>query len=151
MTYKQQILEIMTIAERDDLLPTYGSKGAAGADVKANLESDHVIAPGDSALIPTGLYFAIPDGYEIQVRPRSGLAFKHQVTVLNTPGTIDHDYRGELKVILINHGKEPFAVQPGMRIAQLIVAPVVRGHFVRSDVLASTERGGNGFGSTGTH
>jgi len=151
MTNKQQTVEILTIADRDDMLPHYGSEGAAGADVRANLEGDYEIAPGASALISTGLYFAIPEGFEIQVRPRSGLAFKNQITVLNTPGTVDHDYRGELKVILINHGKEPFIVQPGMRIAQLIVAPVVRGYFVRSDALASTERGSNGFGSTGTH
>jgi dUTP pyrophosphatase len=151
MTYKTQTVEILTIADREDMLPTYGSEGAAGADVRANLESSYEIAPGASALISTGLYFEIPEGFEIQVRPRSGLAFKHQVTVLNTPGTIDHDYRGELKVILINHGREPFIVEPGMRIAQLIVAPVVRGHFVRSDAITSTKRGNNGFGSTGTH
>lgn len=151
MTYTQQTIEILTQTDHEDKLPFYGSEGAAGADVRADLQENYEIAPGDFALIPTGLYFAIPEGFEIQVRPRSGLAFKDQVTVLNAPGTIDHDYRGELKVILINHGKKTFVVQPGMRIAQLVVAPVVRAHFVRSSTLTSTERGANGFGSTGTH
>lgn len=148
---QQQEIEIPTTADNDQQLPTYGSDGAAGADVRANIDEDIVVQAGESILIPTGLHFEIPEGYEIQVRPRSGLAFKHQVTVLNTPGTIDHDYRGELKVILINHGKEAFTIQPGMRIAQLIVAPVVRARFFRCDELASTERGHAGFGSTGTH
>jgi dUTP diphosphatase len=147
----QQEIEIPTITDDQEKIPTYGSEGAAGADVRANIEGDLPVAPGESALIPTGLHFEIPEGYEIQVRPRSGLAFKHQITVLNTPGTIDHDYRGELKVILINHGKETFTILPGMRIAQLIVAPVTRARFVRCEELASTERGHAGFGSTGTH
>lgn len=147
----QQEIEIPTTADSDDKLPHYGSDGAAGADVRANIDQDLEVPAGNSALIPTGLHFEIPEGYEIQVRPRSGLAFKHQVTVLNTPGTIDHDYRGELKVILINHGKETFTITPGMRIAQLIVAPVTRARFVRCEELATTERGHGGFGSTGTH
>lgn len=147
----QHTIEIPTTADSDEKLPTYGSDGAAGADVRAHLDAPLAVGPGESALIPTGLHFEIPEGYEIQVRPRSGLAFKHQITVLNTPGTIDHDYRGELKVILINHGKEAFTIEPKMRIAQLIVAPVTRAQFFRVEELATTERGHGGFGSTGTH
>ncbi len=130
-------------------IPEYKTSGAAGADVCALVESPVELNPGDRALIGTGLFFAIPDGYEIQVRPRSGLAAKNGVTVLNTPGTIDSDYRGELKVILINLGKEKFTVNPGDRIAQIIVAPVTRGRFVAVEALDQTERGSGGFGSTG--
>lgn len=130
-------------------IPEYKTAGAAGADVCALVESPVELNPGDRALIGTGLFFAIPDGYEIQVRPRSGLAAKNGVTVLNTPGTIDSDYRGELKVILINLGKEKFIVNPGDRIAQIIVAPVTRGRFVAVEALDQTERGSGGFGSTG--
>ena len=130
-------------------IPEYKTAGAAGADVCALVESPVELNPGDRALIGTGLFFAIPDGYEIQVRPRSGLAAKNGVTVLNTPGTIDSDYRGELKVILINLGKEKFTVNPGDRIAQIIVAPVTRGRFVAVKALDQTERGSGGFGSTG--
>jgi len=101
------------------------------------------------ATVPTGLFFAIPSGFEIQVRPRSGLAFKNQITVLNSPGTIDSDYRGELKVLLINLGSEPFLIEPGMRIAQIVLAPVTRGEFVEARVLSGTVRGETGFGSTG--
>lgn len=140
---------IEVVASDDVALPHYASLGAAGADVRAYLSEAMVIAPGNSALVPTGLKFAIPDGFEIQVRPRSGLAAKSQVTVLNSPGTIDSDYRGEIKVILINHGKEPFIVEPGMRIAQLVVAPVVKAIFVRTSELSETLRGVNGFGHTG--
>ncbi|MEM1282464.1 MAG: dUTP diphosphatase [Chlamydiota bacterium] len=147
----QKEIEIPTTSDSNEQIPHYGSEGAAGADVRADIDSDLAIPAGESVLVPTGLRFEIPEGYEIQVRPRSGLAFKHQVTVLNTPGTIDHDYRGELKVILINHGKETFNITPGMRIAQLIVAPVTRARFVRCAELATTERGHGGFGSTGTH
>ena len=131
--------------------PTYGTDGAAGADVRACLSEKVVIAPGESALIPTGLKMAIPIGYEIQVRPRSGLALKHQITVLNTPGTIDSDYRGEVGVILINHSQRSFVVEPGMRIAQLVLARVVKARFVQEEVLAGTLRGEGGFGHTGTH
>lgn len=149
---KQNIeIPIPTRADSGDKLPTYGSHGAAGADVRADIDSDLVIPAGDTALIGTGLCFEIPEGYEIQVRPRSGLAFKHGVTVLNTPGTIDHDYRGELKVILVNHGKEDFTITPNMRIAQLVVAPVTRASFILSNELSATTRGDGGFGSTGTH
>ncbi len=143
-----QDVEIPTLTEVD-ALPTYASEEAAGADVRAHLEAPLVIPPGKSALVPTGLFFEIPCGFEIQVRPRSGLAFKHQITVLNTPGTVDSDYRGELKVILINHGEAAFEVEPGMRIAQIVVAPVVQARFVKVSSLAESGRGSGGFGHTG--
>ena len=132
-------------------IPSYGSDLAAGADVRAYLKQDVVIQPGESALIPTGIKVEIPEGFEIQVRPRSGLAYKNKVTVLNTPGTIDADYRGEIGVILINHGKEPFTVTNGMRIAQLVVAPIVQAHFILQESLSATGRGAGGFGHTGVH
>ena len=130
-------------------IPEYKTAGAAGADVCAFVDSPVELKPGDNALIGTGLFFAIPDGYEIQVRPRSGLAAKNGVTVLNTPGTIDSDYRGELKVILINLGKETFTVNKGDRIAQIVAAPVTRAQFNSVETLDETERGAGGFGSTG--
>lgn len=141
-------VDIYVLSEEDNL-PAYASHGAAGADVKAFLKGPLTLAPGTSALIPTGLRLAIPHGYEIQVRPRSGLALKSQVTVLNTPGTIDSDYRGEVGVILINHGKQDFIVTPGMRIAQLVIAPVVQGRFILGQELTETVRGSGGFGHTG--
>lgn len=144
-------IEIATLVETEQFLPSYGSDLAAGADVRACIAQEILLEPGTTCLIPTGLRFAIPDGYEIQVRPRSGLALKSQITVLNSPGTIDADYRGELGVILINHGKTPFIVTPGMRIAQIVVAPVVRARFKREDCLIATSRGEGGFGHTGTH
>lgn len=144
-----KIIEIPTLAAENAELPTYGSEHAAGADVRAYIKEDVIIMPGDSALIPTGIRVAIPEGYEIQVRPRSGLALKNQITVLNTPGTIDADYRGEISVILINHGKHPFKVEPGMRIAQIIVASYVKGHFIVTEELSNTTRGNGGFGHTG--
>ena len=131
------------------VIPEYKTAGAAGADVCALVESPVVLNPGDRALIGTGLFFAIPEGYEIQVRPRSGLAAKNGVTVLNSPGTIDSDYRGELKVILVNLGKETFRVNSGDRIAQIVAAPVTRAQFDRVEGLDQTERGSGGFGSTG--
>ena len=130
-------------------LPAYQTAGAAGADVCALLAEPVTIPPLGRALIPTGLCFAIPRGYEIQVRPRSGLAAKNGVTVLNAPGTIDSDYRGEVKVILVNLGAEPFIVHNGDRIAQLVVAPVTTGAFTAVECLDATERGAGGFGSTG--
>ncbi len=142
---------ISVIAEQEDFLPVYSSDLAAGADVKACIPSDISIAPGDSALIPTGLKLSIPEGYEIQVRPRSGLALKSQVTVLNTPGTIDADYRGEVGVILINHGRQSFVVTRGMRIAQFILARVAQAQYHLADELSVTSRGVGGFGHTGTH
>jgi len=138
-------------ADEDVDLPFYASSGASGADVKAKISDNVVIEPGESKIVPTGLRFEIPEGYEIQVRPRSGLAAKEQVTVLNAPGTIDADYRGELLIILINHGKKPFTVTPGMRIAQIVLAPVVQAIFQRQEILAATIRGEGKFGHTGTH
>lgn len=134
----------------DGKLPKYETSQAAGMDVRANLESDLVLAPGESTLIKTGLKVAIPEGFEIQVRPRSGLAYKNQVTVLNSPGTIDACYRGDIGVILINHGKKDFTVEPGMRIAQIVLARFEKIDFVITDSLEDTDRGEGGFGSTGT-
>lgn len=129
--------------------PVYKTAGAAGADVCANVAEPVVLYPWGTALIPTGLNLEIPEGYEVQVRPRSGLAFKHGVTVLNSPGTIDSDYRGELKVLLINLGHEAFTVNNGERIAQIVVAPVVQARFVPAEILSDTARSDGGFGSTG--
>ncbi len=128
-------------------LPSYASEGAAGLDVVA--AEDLTLAPGARHAVATGFAIAIPAGYEVQVRPRSGLALKHGITCLNTPGTIDSDYRGEVKVILANLGGEPFDVRRGERIAQLVPAPVLRAGFREVDELDSTARGGGGFGSTG--
>jgi dUTP pyrophosphatase len=147
-TLYQQI-EVATIAEPGTELPSYATLFSSGADVRAFIEENRVLLPGHSCLVPTGLCFAIPPGFEIQVRPRSGLALKYQVTVLNTPGTIDADYRGEVGIILINHGKEPFTITPGMRIAQLVLAPVVQAHFTVASALLETARGTGGFGHTG--
>lgn len=144
-------LDIPTLSEDENCMPEYASFGAAGADLRACIKEDLVIPPGTSALVPTGLRFAIPEGYEIQVRPRSGLALKNLITVLNTPGTIDSDYRGEVGVILINHGREDFIVRPKMRIAQIVLAAVVRANFILTPDLAATERGVGGFGHTGIH
>ena len=128
-------------------LPAYATPGAAGMDVVA--AEDVTIAPGQRHAVPTGFAIAIPPGFEVQVRPRSGLALKHGVTCLNTPGTIDEDYRGEVKVILANLGSEPFAVRRGERIAQLVPAPVLKAAFREVEVLEETARGAGGFGSTG--
>ncbi|MEO7248168.1 MAG: dUTP diphosphatase [Novosphingobium sp.] len=130
-------------------LPAYASHGAAGMDVLAAEDID--LAPGARRAIATGLALAIPPGFEIQVRPRSGLALKHGISVPNTPGTIDSDYRGELKVILINHGSETFAIRRGDRIAQLVLAPVVQARWALVEALDETTRGAGGFGSTGGH
>jgi dUTP pyrophosphatase len=133
-------------------LPAYQSAHAAGLDLLAAVASTEpvVLSPGSRALIPTGLCLELPEGYEAQVRPRSGLALKHGVTVLNSPGTIDADYRGEVKVLLINHGEEPFRIARGMRIAQLVIAPVTHAEIALEQELAETARGAGGFGSTGT-
>lgn len=130
-------------------LPTYATAGAAGFDLLAAVTEPHTLAPGKRALIPTGLAVAIPPGYEGQVRPRSGLAAKHGLTVLNAPGTIDADYRGEVQVILVNHGDLPFTVERGMRIAQFLLAPVTRADLTVVEDLEATARGAGGFGSTG--
>lgn len=132
-------------------LPRYETAQSAGVDLAAALAADEEIRlePGQRALVPTGLAIALPAGFEAQVRPRSGLAAKNGVTVLNSPGTIDADYRGEIKVILINHGAEPFVITRGMRVAQMVVAPVTRVAWTEAQTLESSERGAGGFGSTG--
>jgi dUTP pyrophosphatase len=142
--------EVMRLPHGEGLaLPAYATEGAAGMDV---LSAESVsLAPGARHAVATGLSLAIPPGYEVQVRPRSGLALKHGITVPNAPGTIDSDYRGELKVILINHGNEPFAIERGDRVAQLVLAPVVRAVWAEVGGLSDTERGAGGFGSTGGH
>jgi dUTP pyrophosphatase len=129
--------------------PAYQSDGAAGADLRANIGNEVVIKPGGRALIPTGIRLQIPRGMEAQVRPRSGLAARHGVTVLNSPGTIDSDYRGEVMVILINLGAEDFRILPGDRIAQVVFSPVARVSFMWSDRVKESRRGNGGFGSTG--
>ena len=133
----------------EDRVPFYATAGAAGADVMAKLDVPVTLEQGIQKIIPTGLFFEIPEGYEVQVRPRSGLAAKHGVTVLNTPGTIDSDYRGELCVIMINHSKVPFVVEDGMRVAQIIVAESIQASFELEKELSATARGAGGFGSTG--
>jgi dUTP pyrophosphatase len=141
-------IEIKRLSGGEGLpLPSYASDGAAGLDVVA--AEDLTLAPGARHAVATGFAIAIPAGFEVQVRPRSGLALKHGITCLNTPGTIDSDYRGEVKVILANLGGEPFEVRRGERIAQLVPAPVLRAAFREVDELDSTERGAGGFGSTG--
>jgi dUTP pyrophosphatase len=147
-------VRIRRLAHGDGLpLPAYQSAHAAGLDLPAAVPQDApvALAPGERGLIATGFAIALPDGFEAQVRPRSGLAARHGITVLNTPGTVDADYRGELQVILVNLGAEPFVLSRGMRIAQLIVAPVQRIKLVEVDALDSTVRAQGGFGSTGTN
>ncbi|MGC0372021.1 MAG: hypothetical protein DGJ47_000725 [Rickettsiaceae bacterium] len=131
-------------------LPHYATEHSAGMDLYAAINEDVVIAAGEVQIIPTGIAIALPDEAEAQIRPRSGLAAKNSITVLNSPGTIDADYRGEVKVILINHGKKDFIVSRGMRIAQMIIANYVRANFQEVDSLDETKRGAGGFGSTGT-
>lgn len=145
----QNKCEIKCVAKPGASVPEYKTDGAAGADVCAFVKSPVVLQKGERALVSTGLSFEIPPGYEMQVRPRSGLALNSGVTVLNAPGTIDSDYRGELKVLLANFGSEPFTVRNGDRIAQLVIAPVVSAAFVPSLSVSQTERGSCGFGSTG--
>src|ERR1700704_6115035 len=123
-------VDIPIFSKNKNLVPVYASNDAAGADARAHIDEEIILTPGSSVLIPTGLKVALPAGYEIQVRPRSGLALKNQITVLNTPGTIDADYRGEIGIILINHGKTNFSITPGMRIAQLIVSSVIQANFI---------------------
>ena len=130
-------------------LPSYATPLSAGVDLRANLEEAIVLKPLERAMVPTGLYMAIPAGYEGQVRPRSGLAAKKGITVLNTPGTVDADYRGEVRVILVNLSSEPFTVEPGERIAQMVFAAHAKAELVQVESLDETERGAGGFGSTG--
>ena len=131
-------------------LPSYATEGSAGLDLRAAVEEPVILRPFQRALIPTGFIFEIPEGYEGQVRPRSGLALKKGVTVLNSPGTIDSDYRGEVKVILINLGQEEVTIERGERIAQLVIAPVTRAQLVEVEEVSQTSRGAGGFGSTGS-
>jgi dUTP pyrophosphatase len=145
-------IAVLQLAHAEGLpLPAYETEGAAGADLRAALDDGEAItiAPGQTVMVPTGLKIALPDGFEGQVRPRSGLAARHGVTVLNSPGTIDADYRGEVKVMLVNLGPEPFRLERGERIAQLVIAPVVQAQFLIADNLPATVRGEGGFGSTG--
>jgi dUTP pyrophosphatase len=142
-------LAAMRVGDHDAPAPAYQSAEAAGMDLHAALPAEIVIFPGKRALVGTGWALAIPPGFEGQVRPRSGLALKHGITVLNTPGTVDADYRGEVKVVLANFGDDPFTVRPGDRIAQLVVAPVAKATLLVTTSLDSTERGAGGYGSTG--
>jgi dUTP pyrophosphatase len=130
-------------------LPKYETEGSSGMDLTANVNKVIEIQPGKSEIIPTGLALSIPKNYEIQIRPRSGLAAKNQISVLNTPGTIDEDYRGEIKVILINLGEKKFKIEKGLRIAQMVLCPVIKAELEEVDVLDETKRGFGGFGSTG--
>jgi len=144
------VVQIQKLPHAEGLdLPFYATTHAAGADLRAAINEDVVIPAGEHRLIKTGLAMALPDNFEAQIRPRSGLALKHGITVLNSPGTIDADYRGEVGVILINHGKEDFTVSRGERIAQMIIAPFVQANFREVTELTETERGTGGFGSSG--
>jgi dUTP pyrophosphatase len=148
--HEQIVVEICVSAEGADLpLPSYMTEGAAGCDLFAAVRDDLVLTPGERALVPAGFSLALPPGVEAQVRPRSGLALRHGVTCLNSPGTIDADYRGPVGVILINHGREPFTIRRGDRIAQMVIALVARAEFRAVGALDSTERAAGGFGSTG--
>ena len=131
-------------------LPKYETSGSSGMDLAANIENEIIINPGKSAVIPTGIAVSIPENFEIQIRPRSGLAARNQISVLNTPGTIDADYRGEIKVILINLGEKIFKIENGLRIAQMVLCPIVKATLQEVETLEDTERGAGGFGSTGT-
>jgi dUTP pyrophosphatase len=145
-------VELQQLAHAEGLpLPAYQTAEAAGLDLMAAVPEGEpmTLAPGQYALVPTGLAIALPPGFEAQVRPRSGLAAKHGITVLNSPGTVDADYRGEIKVILINHGAAPFVIKRGERIAQMVIAPVVQAALVPVATLSATDRGAGGFGSTG--
>lgn len=149
---KRVRVEILPLDNFDDLaLPAYESPQAAGVDLRAAIPADAPLhlKPGERLLVPTGFAMALPNGYEAQIRPRSGLALKHGISVVNTPGTIDADYRGEVKILLINHGDELFIIYRGDRIAQMVIAPVVQGDFVGVKSLDETQRGAGGYGSTG--
>jgi dUTP pyrophosphatase len=153
MTLSRSIVpvEITTLPHGENLgLPAYATAQSAGMDLCAAISNDMVVQPGQRVLVPTGLSIALPDGYEAQVRPRSGLALKNGITVLNSPGTIDADYRGEVQVILANLGTEPFTITRGMRIAQMVVATYARVEWQEMPELSKTARGSGGFGSTGT-
>jgi len=142
-------MKINIINQSKHALPTYETVASAGMDLRANLSEGLLLKVGQRLLVPTGLFIALPEGYEAQIRPRSGLAFKHGITVLNSPGTIDADYRGEVKVLLINHGAEDFEIKDGERIAQMVIAAHARIEWNSVNELEETERGAGGFGSTG--
>jgi len=142
-------IRVRVVRKTSEPLPAYETAQSAGMDLRANLEEAILLAPGQRALVPTGLFLEIPEGYEAQVRPRSGLALKRGLTVLNSPGTIDADYRGEVGVILVNLSQEEQRLEKGERVAQLLFAPVTRAELVEVEVLGDTERGSGGFGSTG--
>ena len=144
-------LKVKILSKNKKYIPIYATKDAAGADLKAAIEDSIFLNPGKSTLVPTGIFLEIPSGYEVQIRPRSGLALKNQITVLNTPGTIDSDYRGEIKVILINHSSEVFEITKDMRIAQMVVAPIYQAEFNTVSELALSNRGEGGFGHSGSH
>ena len=143
------VLQVAVVNSSDHDLPQYSTGQSAGLDLRASLSESITLQPGEHRLIPTGLKIALPKGTEAQVRPRSGLAYKHGITVLNSPGTIDADYRGDVGVILINHGKKPFVVENGERIAQLVIARYVQLQWKPTEDLSATDRGAGGFGSTG--
>ncbi len=142
-------MEVFTKLKEGALLPEYKTSGSAGADLRALIGEPIILKPMQRCLIPTGLSVELPKGIELQVRPRSGLALKHGITVLNTPGTVDSDYRGELAVLLINLGNEDFKIENGDRIAQAVIAQAIQADFVQKDELSNTERGAGGYGSTG--
>ena len=142
-------MEVFTKLKEGALLPEYKTSGSAGADLRALIEEPIILKTMQRCLIPTGLSVELPKGIELQVRPRSGLALKHGITVLNTPGTVDSDYRGELAVLLINLGNEDFKIENGDRIAQAVIAQAIQADFVQKDELSNTERGAGGYGSTG--
>ena len=144
-----EIVKVICKASDKDFLPVYSSAEAAGADLRACIQEDIVLKPGQRYLVPTGLSIQLPAGYEAQIRPRSGLVIKNGISLVNSPGTIDSDYRGEVKIIMINHGSEDFVIHRGDRIAQMVIAPVTHGMFALVNSLDETERGAGGFGSTG--
>jgi dUTP pyrophosphatase len=148
----EPVLKVQLLRPAHSVLPAYATSGAAGLDLRAGIESNLTLQPGDRAAVPTGIAISLPRGYEGQVRPRSGLAVRYGIGMVNAPGTIDEDYRGEVHVLLINLGREPFVIEPGDRIAQLVVAPVTRVQLQKvesAEELGATERGVGGFGSTG--
>lgn len=143
------MLDIKIINKSKNPTPTYSTEQSAGVDLRANISEPIVLNPGERKLVPTGLHLQLPDGYEAQVRPRSGLAIKHGITVLNSPGTVDADYRGDVGVILINMGQEPFTINQGERIAQMVIAQYTQVQFIETNTLNDSERGSGGFGSSG--
>lgn len=149
MNSQIKLLVKISQSAKDLPLPKYATEGSSGMDLQADIKETIVLAKGERILVPTGISIALPQEYEAQIRPRSGLALKHGITVLNTPGTVDADYRGEIKIILANLSNQDFIIERGMRIAQMVIAPVTKAVIVESELLDDTERGSGGFGSTG--